>query len=157
MLKFEPHLELTPISKVAKDEFDWLHELLDIGCNFEEIDSALVFRVSSEKLERGDKYDLLATPESIADTWGPARFITDLGSMDLRAIEIGGVIITCIAEDPDKFHWSAGQAFNDAKQAFNSKDKILIGGTTLNPQCPLDETKLVPSIDKCIFEAFGNT
>jgi len=121
-------------------------ELLDFTCVKEMVeDSALVFRSSEIPATRyGTRFDLLASPEDIADTWGPARFVTDphLGPRALHAIEIGGGTISRPSDDSDNLHWARGQkAFGSYSKAFGSTRKMLIAGISINIQCPLDETK----------------
>ncbi|KAE8454590.1 hypothetical protein EG329_000213 [Mollisiaceae sp. DMI_Dod_QoI] len=96
------------------------------------------------------RYDLFASPEDIADTWSPARFLVDTASTgefepkddsrNLWAIEVGGGTIAQTSPSSRNLHWSAGSAstFNGT---FNSKKKILIGGVTVNDKCPLDEAE----------------
>ncbi|KAH8743503.1 hypothetical protein F5882DRAFT_137695 [Hyaloscypha sp. PMI_1271] len=132
-------------------------ELLDFACMKDMLqDSVLVFRLSSDVFgspsrdsQNSDwitKYDLFASPEDLADTWGPARFVTDsTHGHRLLAIEVGGGTIIRAAtgeEKEEKLHWSAGPApYRAQKLTFNSRDKVLIGATTVNDKCPLDEHK----------------
>jgi hypothetical protein len=132
-------------------------ELLDFTCMKDMLhDSALVFRLSSDACLQPSEdsqesyqrlqFDLFASPEDLADTWGPARFVTDsIYENSLFAIEVGGGTISYSGIGPDeqkKLHWSAGPGiYRDYKTTFSSKDKVLIGGTTVNDNCPLDEHK----------------
>jgi hypothetical protein len=99
------------------------------------------------------KYDLLASPEDIADTWSPARFVVDTSatsttvelssqhsSRNLWAVELGGGTIAYTSPNSEKLHWSEGSR-PQCYSTFNSKEKILIGGVTVNKKCPLDEAE----------------
>ena len=104
--------------------------------------SVLVFGLSSDvsrfpsyDTQNSDqrlKFDLFASPEDLADTWGPARFIADSPhGLRLFAIEIGGGTISrgsTGSEKQEKLHWSAGPVPYRAHQlTFNSRAKVLIG------------------------------
>jgi hypothetical protein len=110
-------------------------------------DPVLVFQTAAEapSLILSDspvEFDLLASPQDLAVTWSPARFITDLNGTNLYAIEIGGGIINFPQTSSTKAHWSPGQHYpGEYGSGFKWDEKILIGGTTINVRCPLDETK----------------
>jgi hypothetical protein len=124
-------------------------KFLDFTCLRDMVrDSVLVFCVKDDKvLSQGKRsFDLLASPEDLADTWSPARFVTDTsmsyGYAKLYAIEVGGGTIHRIDGDSGKFHWSLGsKRYCTSKTTFNSNEKILIGAITVNGNCPLDETQ----------------
>lgn len=108
-------------------------------------DSVLVFRIATEGSSSFDSpvvYDLLASPQDLVVTWSPARFITEPNGTNLYAIEIGGGIINFPQTSSTKAHWSPGQHYHgEYSLGFKWDKKILIGGTTINDKCPLDETK----------------
>lgn len=121
-------------------------ELLDFTCMKDMLEEpVLVFKWSSDdtsEQRHGTRYDLLATPEDIVDTWGPARFIADMSSpKSLWAIEIGGGTISYGASRSEKLHWNFGTApYGNYTLSFGANEKVLIGaGTTINNRCPLDE------------------
>jgi hypothetical protein len=108
--------------------------------------SAIVF--TSAEVPPSQKYDILASPEDLIDTWGPGRFVVDRLSIDSRqlcAIEIGGGVITPTAENPAIFHWEKGRFDNPPlKTSFDLHPKILVAATTHNSSCPLDQVKSWP-------------
>jgi hypothetical protein len=55
-------------------------------------DTVIVFQIAGEGplINFPFDYDLLASPQDLAVTWNPARFITDLSGINFYAIEIGG-------------------------------------------------------------------
>ena len=124
-------------------------KFLDFTCLRDMVrDSVLVFCVKDDKaLSQGKtSFDLLASPEDLADTWSPARFVTDTSMSDgyakLYAVEVGGGTIHRIDGTSRKFHWSLGsKRYCTSKTTFNSNEKILIGAITVNDNCPLDETQ----------------
>lgn len=124
--------------------------LLELTCMGDMLQKpVLVFRDSSSQSfgsGNGISYDIFASPEDIADTWGPARFIAEINSQavspKLYAVEIGGGIIAPVDTNLKKLHWSAGsRPYESFVSTFDSTRKILIGGVTINGTCPLDETR----------------
>lgn len=114
---------------------------------------ALVFKtvggddvqLSSNSVVKAIKYDLFASPEDIADTWGPARFVVNTtayqaSSRSLWAVEVSGGTITRADATSHKLHWSEHSRPLFSKP-FDSREKILIGGVTINLSCPLDEAE----------------
>ena len=95
---------------------------------------------------------LLASPEDIIDTWGPARLIIDAPTPDaqplsLKALEIGGGTIYKLSSLPSAwpnaangaYHWKPGSiTLNTELQAFELSRKILIGAVNVNAQCVID-------------------
>ena len=112
-------------------------------------DSVLVFSMPSWQYDVSNmvrEFDLFASPEDLADTWSPARFVTDKSAPDkssmLYAVEMGGGTITLANERENKLHWSPGSiSYDDFRGTFSPKKKYMIGGTVVNLKCPLDETK----------------
>lgn len=151
--KIHPEFLVDPLSEIhllgnmgLSDSAPLVVKLLDFTCMKGMVqDKVLVFCPGENNpvpLDSGP-FDLLASPEDLADTWTPTRFVTAVsnGSQKLYAIEVGGGTISC-AEDHQKFHWSHGaKLYDSCKVAFNSKEKILIGGITINDSCPLDEAQ----------------
>jgi hypothetical protein len=121
-------------------------KMLDFTCLRGMIqDNVVVFCPTAVREDMTQKnqpsYDLLASPVDFADTWGPARFVTDTtaASSSLYAIEVGGGTVY-YAELTKKLHWSSGlRPYASFTVTFSSGKKILIGGATINYNCPLDE------------------
>lgn len=60
--------------------------------------------------------------------------------LTISTVEIGGGTIS--RDSSGKLHWSSGSKPYEALDlSFNSKDKLLIGGTSINDKCPLDEAE----------------
>jgi hypothetical protein len=125
-------------------------KLLDFTCMKGMVQDSILVFVPTETEDNKPRFqagfDLSASPEDLAVTWAPARFIAgDSGPGEPRklfAIEIGGGTITYADQQARKFHWSSGsKSYETFKLTFNSKDKVLIGGATINDECPLDETE----------------
>ena len=112
------------------------------------IGNAVVAFTCTEMPAHTQKYDLLASPEDLVDTWGPGRFIKGLSSTKvegLYAIEIGGGVIRPTAEDATRFHWEKGILdFEGLSTQFDSHTKILIAATRFNESCPLDQFQSWP-------------
>jgi hypothetical protein len=151
-----PEFLVEPLSEVHllgitgdADRVPIIVKFLDFTCLRDMVqDYVLVFCVKDDKaLSQGKtSFDLLASPEDLADTWSPVRFVTDTsisnGTAKLYAIEVGGGTIHRVDEDSRKFHWSLGsKRYGTSKMIFNSNEKILIGAITVNDNCPLDETQ----------------
>jgi hypothetical protein len=135
-----------------------LAKLLPLTCMGKMLQNpVLVFTVDIVNSRSGPKdtaddilYDLFASPEDIADTWSPARFVVRTGtaaemgpechSRKLWAIEVGGGTIAHASSDSPKLHWSEGGRA-DFRATFAWKEKIMIGGVTVNDQCPLNEAE----------------
>ncbi len=123
-------------------------ELQDLTCMGDMVkDSVVVFRKSG----RPDKYsrlkwDLLASPEDIMDTWGPEQFLTaPAGDTNPRiyAISIGGGTIKANLQGSDDndwtWHWTPGTTSTPLVKSFDQYTKILIGtAVTINDACPMD-------------------
>lgn len=120
-------------------------DLVELTCFGRMIGNAVVAFTCSEMLAHTRKYDLLASPEDLVDTWGPGRFVKGLSSSKverLYAIEIGGGVIRPIAEDATRFHWEKGILnYEDLSTQFDPHTKIIIAATRLNASCPLDQSK----------------
>ncbi|KAI9674016.1 MAG: hypothetical protein M1829_003859 [Trizodia sp. TS-e1964] len=120
-------------------------ELVELTCFGQVIGQAVVTFACSSKPLSPQKYNLLASPEDLIDTWGPGRFVIDLSSAkveQLCAIEIGGGTIQPTAEDANLFHWERGFGnYKVERPQFGSRSKIIIAATTLNDSCPLDESE----------------
>jgi hypothetical protein len=96
------------------------------------------------------KYDLFASPEDIADTWGPTRFVVDItttaelapkyDSINIWAIEVGGGTIAHMNPVSQKLHWSKDSRYRFSS-TFDSRERILIGGVIVNDKCPLNEAE----------------
>ncbi|KAF6219484.1 hypothetical protein HO133_003951 [Letharia lupina] len=96
-------------------------------------------------------YDLLASPEDLADTWDVRRLVTHGGRPDkhtINAVEIGDGLISSTDEfekstDHEnpilRLHWSRIDEPVDLKKSFHLRSKALIGTTTVNAGCPVDE------------------
>ncbi|RDL41517.1 uncharacterized protein BP5553_01496 [Venustampulla echinocandica] len=108
-------------------------------------DPVLVFQIATEGSSLSDPpvdYDLLASPQDLAITWSPTRFITEPNGTNLYAVEIRGGMINFPQTSSTKAHWSPGQNYHgEYGSGFIWDQKILIGGTIINDKCPLDETK----------------
>lgn len=101
-------------------------------------------------------YDLLASPEDLADTWDVRRFITHAENLDketLHAIEIGGCLISSVDESEDltdsdnsisRLHWSRANDSVHLRKPFHLRSKALVGTTIVNTQCPMDEHQSWP-------------
>ncbi|SMQ48207.1 unnamed protein product [Zymoseptoria tritici ST99CH_3D7] len=66
------------------------------------------------------KYDLLASPQDIIDTWGPGNFVVganESGEQGIVSIMIGGGCIAPGVEQQGTYHWS-----RDLRKAFNQED-----------------------------------
>jgi hypothetical protein len=105
----------------------------------------LVFQMATEGSKLSDSpvdYDLLASPQDLVVTWSPARFITEPNGTNLYAVEIGGGIINFPQASSTKAHWSPAHLYHGKYGSlFKWDEKIVIGGTTINDKCPLDEAK----------------
>ena len=123
-------------------------DLVELTCFGQMIGNAVVAFTCTETPAHTRKYDLLASPEDLVDTWGPGRFIKGLSSTKverLYAIEIGGGVIRPTAEDATRFHWEKGILdYEDLSTQFDSHTKILIAATKLNGSCPLDQSLTWP-------------
>ena len=104
----------------------------------------------SESRSSDKSYDLLASPEGLADTWDVWRLITDgraLHGEGIYAIEIGDGLISCAGEVQHstdlgitipKLHWNRGKGDLGSATPFSLHSKALIGTATVNPLCPVD-------------------
>ncbi|KAH8775974.1 hypothetical protein F5882DRAFT_262278, partial [Hyaloscypha sp. PMI_1271] len=128
-------------------------------------DSVMVFHQSPTQdlaLASKARFDLLASPEDIVDTWGNSRFIANPNvpyGKSLYGIEIrGGLILptrnsnelhpetaTSLLDKypqapvPRTFHWSCITEIPGAMtQTFRTDAKIIVGATTINNSCPID-------------------
>lgn len=93
------------------------------------------------------RYNVLASPEDIIDTWGPGRFVVDptttalSAKSSIYALEIGGGILAA-TEIPGRYHWEKRHLQqSDLTKIFNSTTKILIAGTKVNSPCPLSTSE----------------
>ena len=105
----------------------------------------------SEALVTEQAYDLLASPANLAETWDAWRLIMDASmpyKQGIYAIEVGEGFISAAGEISEsrghantipKLHWSRGGPLLDFKTPFSLHEKALIGTTTINPSCPVDE------------------
>lgn len=121
-------------------------KLFDFTCLRDMIDESVLVFYGDNLNEFRTSFDLLASPEDLADTWNPTRFVTNTAISDghakLYAIDVGGGTINCVDQVSRKFHWSPGsRRYDISRPAFTSKEKILIGAITVNDHCPLDETQ----------------
>ena len=123
-------------------------DLVELTCFGQMIGSAVVAFTCTEMPAHARKYDLLASPEDLVDTWGPGRFVKGLSSTkveELYAIEIGGGVIRPTAEDATRFHWEKGILdYEVLSTQFDSHTKILIAATRFNKSCPLDQSRSWP-------------
>ena len=123
-------------------------DLVELTCFGQMIGNAVVAFACTEIPAHTRKYDLLASPEDLVDTWGPGRFIKGLSSTKLDrlyAIEIGGGVIRPTAEDATRFHWEKGILdYKGLSTQFDSHTKIIIAATRFNESCPLDQSRSWP-------------
>lgn len=109
--------------------------------------------------EDDSKYDLLASPEDILDTWGPGHFVYRKDNEEQPcAINVGGGIIYARDDNAKTFHWDLKETINNEEWQtdhykeesskklytvpFPSNLKIVIGTpVTINEVCSLDEEK----------------
>ncbi|CZR54718.1 uncharacterized protein PAC_04602 [Phialocephala subalpina] len=91
------------------------------------------------------KYDLVASPEDLLDTWGPGEFIADVNDPSrLFAISLGGGSITAVeAQGKTMLHWTREPLSNKHPSiAFERSSKIKIGARVLeNSRCQADTKK----------------
>ena len=124
-------------------------DLVELTCFGQMIGNAVVAFTCTETPAHTPKYDLLASPEDLIDTWGPGRFIKGLSSTKverLYAIEIGGGVIRPTVEDATRFHWEKGIIdYEGLSTQFDSHTKIIIATTRLNESCPLDQSRSWPA------------
>ena len=122
--------------------------LVELTCFGQMTGNAVVAFTCTETPAHTRKYDLVASPEDLIDTWGPGRFIKGLSSTKVErpyAIEIGGGVIRPTAEDATRFHWEKGILdFEGLSTQFDSHTKIIIAATRLNETCPLDQARSWP-------------
>jgi hypothetical protein len=112
-------------------------------------DAVLVF--DSVPAQKGDfirdeavKFNLLASPEDIVDTWGPGGFVMAMdaiGESKIISILIGGGCISLDTEQPNTYHWGPElQLAFDQAPTMRRKDKIVVATSiAVNPECHLDE------------------
>ncbi|PNP85128.1 hypothetical protein FNYG_01653 [Fusarium nygamai] len=87
------------------------------------------------------RFDLVAYPEDLLDTWGPGDFITpNNGSESLHAISIGGGFIMPTSTEKHQspaLHWSRASEVNKLlSSTFPRHEKMLIGSKVLiNQAC----------------------
>ena len=96
-----------------------------------------------EDYNRLARYDMLASPEDLVDTWGPGQFVpSDLDAHKLSAIIIGGGVIKPVAENSETLHWSNDvEPRHEFQVAFSSKKKVLIaGGVVPNGACQVNKS-----------------
>ena len=150
-----PYFLTTPLREIHLCGYQELHasgkhivvSLRRLTCMHQMVQNeVLVFETcTSSDSPRGSDIDLdlLALAEDIVDTWGAARFVVDPqdpSGQRLYAIEVRGGTIRPIERDDNLFHWTRGIGqYSGLSKAFDAKSKILIGATTPNPVCPLDE------------------
>ena len=113
-------------------------------------------RQHSEARSSNKSYDLLASPEDLADTWDVWRYIIDAKAPHVEsiyAIEIGDGLISCAGEvqhstdlgiTVPKLHWDRGTEGRKFATLFSVKSKALIGTATVNPLCPVDVNQSWP-------------
>lgn len=104
----------------------------------------------SEPPSTEQAYDLLASPEDLADTWDVWNFVMDaawpFGDM-IYGIDVGGGLVSSIGEVDSisspkgipRLHWSRGSHSTASKAPFHLRSKALIGTTRVNRLCPMDE------------------
>ena len=103
------------------------------------------------ELPSSDKsYDLLASPEGLAETWKTYRLITDDRTPQgggIYAIVIGDGLITCAGEVQHskdlgitipKLQWRKGTGHLGSATPFSLRSKALIGTATEKPSGPVD-------------------
>ena len=123
-------------------------DLVELTCFGQMIGNAVVAFACNKTPTHTRKYDLLASPEDLVDTWGPGRFVKGLSSTNLEqlyAIEIGGGVIRPTAKDATRFHWEKGVLdYEGLSTPFDPRTKILIAATKFNESCPLDQARSWP-------------
>ncbi|KAF8865938.1 hypothetical protein BDZ45DRAFT_379368 [Acephala macrosclerotiorum] len=110
------------------------------------------------------KYDLLASPEDILDTWGPGKFVFRKDRQEKPcAISVGGGVIYAIDDTAKTFHWSLRDPLDSGEWQMDLHDKencrtefgtapysvsfephlkVVVGTlVTVNETCSLDEEK----------------
>ncbi len=141
-------VQLLGIGSSVPNEQRHSADLVELTCFGQMIENAVVAFSCAKTPTPTRKYDLLASPEDLVDTWGPGRFIKGLSLTKverLYAIEIGGGVIRPTAEDTTRFHWEKGMLdYEGLSTQFDSYTKILIAATRLNESCPLDQSRSWP-------------
>lgn len=104
------------------------------------------------------KFDLLACPEDLLDTWGPGKLIEDVNDpLKLFAISVRDGIITPIKKAGQTvLHWSRDPALtNTSTASFDRTSKIIIGALVdENPRCQ-PNTEAQMTIIQRILEELG--
>jgi hypothetical protein len=89
--------------------------------------------------ELSGKFDVIASPEDLLDTWGPGELVADVkDSQRLMAISMGGGSITASKkEDRTVLHWSREKLpSNSLTIWFDRRSKVKIGAMVVeNPNC----------------------
>lgn len=125
-------------------------ELVDLACMGDMLQSPVIAFSSNKRafqVPRDWRYDLLASPEDLMDTWGPGNFLvhpsTENKEAELCAISIGGGYIVAVDEEARRFHWSRDtELLKSLMKAFSMRAKILIGSTIIvNDTCHSDESQ----------------
>lgn len=156
-----------------KDSWYIETQLVDLTCVGEMVQGPVIAFSASKKsdhqptLLQEHRFDILATPEDLVDTWGPGEFIgkvSETGNNLLYAIGLGGGIIKSLSPKDKKFHWSREAMCDvDAISTIKINAKLLIGATvTINNDCLVDETQLWLNSEGCLenlgtFEGYWET
>ncbi|KAI0140321.1 hypothetical protein BJ166DRAFT_116354 [Pestalotiopsis sp. NC0098] len=121
--------------------------LVDLACFGDMLGQpALAFqyfprRSQAESFTRSEvKYDLIASPHDLIDTWGPGQLITSSDNHDiLHAIYLGGGCITATGENESQtvLHWSREPRLAEIpKFSFSRYQKATIGAqVSVNQKC----------------------
>jgi hypothetical protein len=115
-------------------EYSVVVDLIELTCIGDMLQQPVIVFRDSPFPDGHCKCDLLASPEDIADTWGPARFIADpkqSQSRKIYAIEIGGGTISRVGADARMLHWSPG-APSIPSLTFDARQKSAVGGVHVN-------------------------
>jgi hypothetical protein len=139
-------------------------ELTNLTCIGDMVgDQVLTFKVNLSStdvflLETEEIHDVLACPEDLIDTWGPANFIVPHASIDSFpcAIKICGGVIYAPVENALKFHWKKEVSAQEIHPVcFNSRTKICIGSAVVvNLNCNINEEECW-SKSSCALETLG--
>ena len=90
----------------------------------------------------GARFDLLASPEDMIDTWGPGQFIIPVVQSKIpSAIKICGGVLYQSDTAGNRFHWSRNATLEEfCRGKLASSVKVRIGSpVTVNAKCALDE------------------
>jgi hypothetical protein len=98
----------------------------------------------SSDREAATKFNLLACPQDIIDTWGPGNFVvaTDAhNEQRIIRILVGGGSIYLAAEQSGVYHWSPDfhQAFDGEPTMSLTEKMIVAASVVVNPNCGLND------------------